>query len=60
MKDIIDNEEIEDDEFDEDKWFPKYKDCESCQWFVDKCSGVACQNLLSFYCKVMAECDDYY
>ena len=36
VKDIIDNEAIEeefeeDEESDEDKWFPKYKDCECCK-----------------------------
>ena len=60
VDDIIENEEIEDDESDEDKWFPKYKDCECCQGFVYKCNGETCQNLLSCYCKVKAQCDDYY
>ena len=60
VKDMIENEEIEDDESDEDKWFPKYKDCECCQGFVYKCNGATCQNMMSCYCKVKAECDDYY
>jgi hypothetical protein len=60
VKDIIENEEVEDDESDEDKWFPKFKDCECCQGFIYKCNGQTCQNMLSCYCKVKAECDDYY
>ena len=60
VKDIIENEEIEDNDSDEDKWFPKYKDCECCQGFVYKCNETTCQNLLSCYCKVKTECDDNY
>jgi hypothetical protein len=62
MKDIIDNdvmEEIEqDEESDEDKWLPKYKDCECCKGFVYKCTGTACSNMNVCYCKMKDECDD--
>lgn len=62
MKDIINNEALEemeeDDESDEDKWFPKYKDCECCKGFVYKCNGVACANMDACYCKVKDECDE--
>lgn len=62
VKDIIDNEAIEeeleeDEESDEDKWFPKYKDCECCKGFVYKCEGIACSNMDMCYCKMKEECD---
>ena len=49
----IGNEESED----EDKWFPKYKDCECCQGFVFKCKGQTCADLGQCYCKMKDECD---
>lgn len=61
MKDIIKNEileEIEDDESDDEKWFPKFKDCECCKGFVYKCTGTACSNMGECYCKMKEECDD--
>lgn len=62
MKDIIDNEvmeEIEDEEeSDDEKWFPKYKDCECCKGFVYKCKGAACANMGLCYCKIKEECDE--
>jgi hypothetical protein len=62
MKDIIDNEVMEEleeeDEADEDRWFPKYKDCECCKGFVYKCKGVACEFMDACYCKMKDECDD--
>ncbi len=62
MKDIINNDamdELEDDEeSDEDKWFPNYKDCDCCKGFVYKCKGVACENMNSCYCKIKDECDE--
>lgn len=64
MKDIIDNDgleeelEEEDEESDEDKWFPKFKDCDCCKGFVYKCKGSACANLSACYCKVKEECDE--
>ena len=62
MKDIIDNEALEniedhEESDDEDKWFPKYKDCECCKGFVYKCKGIACENMDACYCKVKDECD---
>ena len=61
VRDIIENEEFEDeDESDDEKWFPKYKDCDCCQGFIYKCSGKACENLQYCYCKVKTECDDFY
>ncbi len=61
VRDIMENEEFEDeDESDEEKWFPKYKDCDCCQGFIYKCNGKACENLQYCYCKVKTECDDFY
>ncbi len=47
-----------DDSADEDKWFPKYKDCECCKGFVYKCSGEACTSLGQCYCKMKDDVDD--
>ena len=52
MKDVVENDIL--DEFgeesdDEDKWYPKYKDCECCKGFVFKCKGKACENLGQCY-----------
>lgn len=61
MHDILQNEEIEDfddNESDDEKWFPQYKDCECCKGFAYKCGGSACVNLGACYCKVRAECDE--
>jgi hypothetical protein len=59
MKDMMENDEVEcDEESDDEKWFPKYKDCECCKGFVYKCKGNACQYLGACYCKVKNECDD--
>ena len=62
MKDIINNEVLEqiadDDESDDEKWFPKFKDCECCKGFIYKCTGVACVNMGTCYCKMKEECDE--
>ena len=61
MKDIIDNEvmeELEEEESDDEKWFPKYKDCDCCKGFVYKCNGVACVNMAACFCKMKDECDE--
>ena len=61
MKDVIEDEmvdELADDSEDEDKWFPKYKDCPCCKGFVFKCSGVSCQSLGQCYCKMKDDCED--
>jgi hypothetical protein len=60
MNDIIDNEineELE-EESDDEKWMPKYKDCECCKGYVYKCKGTACVNMGTCYCKMREECDD--
>ena len=67
VKDQIENEvmneltkegHIDDDSEDEDKWFPKYKDCECCHGFVYKCPGESCKNLGQCYCKMKDEVDN--
>lgn len=61
MNDIIDNEileEMEEDESDDEKWMPKYKDCGCCKGFVYKCSGPACVNMGACHCKMSEECDE--
>jgi hypothetical protein len=62
LKDIINNEvleEIEDDEeSDEDKWLPKYKDCNCCKGYVFKCKGPACINLGTCFCKMQDDCEE--
>ena len=46
------------DSEDEDKWIPKYKDCECCSGFVYKCKGEACSSLGECYCKMKDDIDD--
>ena len=67
MRDEIENEVMDelanqgklgnesDDSIDEDKWLPKYKDCECCHGFVYKCPGESCKNLGQCYCKMKDE-----
>ena len=61
MRDEIENEvmnelakegNIDDYSEDEDKWLPKYKDCECCHGFVYKRDGESCKNLGQCYCKM--------
>ena len=70
MKDEIENEVMDElanqgklendseDSIDEDKWLPKYKDCECCHGFVYKCPGESCKNLGQCYCKMKDEVDN--
>ena len=46
-----------DDESDEDKWFPKYKDCQCCQGYIYKCSGDVCGSLGVCFCKAQEDYD---
>ncbi len=61
VKDMVETEvmeEIGDEESeDEDKWFPKYKDCECCHGFVFKCKGLTCSDLGQCFCKMKDDCD---
>ena len=61
VKDMVEEEIMEElgneESEDEDKWFPKYKDCECCQGFVFKCKGETCADLGQCYCKMKDDCD---
>ena len=52
MNELTKEGQIDDDSEDEDKWLPKYKDCECCHGFVYKCPGESCKNLGQCYCKM--------
>ena len=70
MGDVVENEVMNElakerqldnsseDSEDEDKWIPKYKDCECCSGFVYKCKGEACSSLWECYCKMKDDVDD--
>ena len=47
----------DDDSEDEDKWIPKYKDCQCCSGFVYRCKGEACSYLGQCYCKMKDDID---
>ena len=48
----------DEDSEDEDKWIPKYKDCQCCHGFVYCCKGEACSSLGQCYCKMKDDIDD--
>ena len=70
MRDVVENEVLDelekegkldnsdDDSEDEDKWFPKYKDCGCCYGFVYKCKGEACSSLGECYCKMKDDIEE--
>ena len=62
VKDMVEEEVMQelgdDDSEDEDKWLPKYKDCECCHGFVYRCNGTTCQALGQCFCKMKDECDN--
>ena len=51
-------DQLDDDSEDEDKWFPKYQNCECCKGFVYKCNGEACKSLGQCFCKMKDDCDE--
>ena len=61
VKDMVEDDIIEEigneESEDEDKWFPKYKDCDCCQGFIFKCKGQTCSDLGQCYCKMKDDCD---
>ena len=61
VKDMVEDEVMEeignDESEDEDKWVPKYKNCECCHGFVYKCKGDTCSSLGQCYCKMKDDCD---
>jgi hypothetical protein len=50
----------EEEESDDEKWFPKYKDCECCKGFIYKCKGDVCLNMDACNCKMKDECENYF
>ena len=58
LDEMAENDSLDSDSADEDKWYPKYKDCECCKGFVYKCKGDACQSLGQCYCKMKDDCDN--
>ena len=54
----LDNDD--DDSEDEDKWIPKYRNCECCYGFVYNCKGKICASLGQCYCKMEDEMDSYH
>ena len=61
VKDMVEDEVMEElgneESEDEDKWIPKYKNCECCHGFVYKCKGDTCSSLGQCYCKMKDDCD---
>lgn len=59
IEDMIANEQFgaEDDESDDEKWYPKYKDCSCCKGYVYKCTGDVCNSLGSCFCKAQEDYD---
>ena len=53
-------EDSSEDSEDEDKWIPKYKDCECCSGFVYKCKEKACSSLGECYCKMRDDMDEVF
>lgn len=58
LKDLLLNGEVHlpdindvEEESDDDKWFPKHKDCTCCNGFIYKCEGEVCGDLGVCYCK---------
>ena len=47
----------EEDESDDEKWFPKYKDCTCCKGYIYKCSGDVCASLGVCFCKAQEDFD---
>ena len=58
MNELAEQGKISDDSADEEKWFPKYKDCECCHGFVYKCKGDTCSSLGQCFCKMKDDVDD--
>lgn len=63
LDDLV-NQEIDDpipvddeDESDEDKWFPKYKECSCCNGYIYKCNGDVCKSLGVCFCKAQEDYD---
>lgn len=58
LNDPIDPYALEDeDESDDEKWFPKYKDCTCCEGYIYKCAGDVCTSLGVCFCKAQEDYD---
>ncbi len=62
--DMVENDLIEEqakandsDEEDENKFYPKYKNCQCCKGYVYKCNGDTCKSLGQCYCKMSDDCE---
>lgn len=57
LNDPIDPYALEEDESDDEKWFPKYKECTCCEGYIYKCSGDVCTSLGVCFCKAQEDYD---
>jgi hypothetical protein len=57
LNDPIDPYAVDEDESDDEKWFPKYKDCSCCEGYIYKCSGDVCTSLGVCFCKAQEDYD---
>ena len=64
VNDMVVNDLIEEakdndsDEEDENKCYPKYKNCKCCKGYVYKCDGKTCKSLGQCYCKMSDELEN--
>ena len=58
LDEMAENDSLDSDSADEDKWYPKYKDCECCKGYVYNCKGDVCQSLGQCYCKMKDDCEE--
>lgn len=47
----------DEEESDDEKWFPKYKDCSCCKGYIYKCTGDVCTSLGVCFCKAQEDYD---
>ncbi len=63
VNDMLENDLMEEankndsDEEDENKCYPKYKDCKCCKGYIYKCNGETCKSLGQCYCKMSDDCE---
>ena len=57
VNDLIEEAQNDSDE-DENKCFPKYKNCVCCKGYVYKCNGETCKSLGQCYCKMSDDCEN--
>jgi len=59
VKEVITEEGLEDESSDEDKWFPRFRNCDCCKGFIYNCKGETCTNMRYCYCKMKVACESY-